>query len=444
MTSSESTPSAGSSGGAAILDDLQARGLLARTTDADALRARLDEGPITLYCGFDPTAPSLHLGNLFPLLLLRRFQLFGHRPIVLAGGATGMIGDPGGRSDERNLLDDDALDANLAGILPQLEQFLDFDGPAAARLVDNRSWTANLSAIDFLRDVGKLVTVNQMVARDSVRTRMEGEHGISYTEFSYMLLQGNDYVELAQNADCELQVGGADQWGNIVLGVGMVRRRLGRTVHALTTPLLLRPDGAKYGKSAGGDTLWLSPELMSPYRFHQALLQSTDEEIPDLLNRLTFLPVDDIAAIMADHTQNPGARAAQRAFADAMTDLVHGEAATEAATEAASLLFTKASATHGLEVSERAFEQLSQELETSTVTAAALDAGITPEDLAVGSGIVASKSEARRLISGGGLSVNGRPLEADSITTTTSLAHGRYLLLRKGKKTHRLIIRSAD
>jgi tyrosyl-tRNA synthetase len=318
-----------------LLDDLAARGLVHDTTDPDGLRRRLSEGPVTLYCGFDPTADSLHIGHLMGLLALRRFQRAGHRPIVLAGGATGMIGDPGGRSEERNLLDDAAIAANLEGIVPQLRQFLDFDGgPTGARLVDNRSWTVAMSAVDFLRDVGKHVTVNQMLAKEAVRARIEGESGISYTEFSYMLLQANDFVHLHELEGCELQVGGSDQWGNISLGVDLVRRRTGHAVHGLTWPLLTRADGTKYGKTASGEQIWLGAHRMSPYRFFQAWMQVADAEVEDLLLKLTFLAPAEVAAVVAEHQRDPGARTAQRTLARELTTLVHGAGATAGAEQA--------------------------------------------------------------------------------------------------------------
>ena len=260
--------------GSAILADLAARGLVHNTTDQEELAALLDAGPVVVYCGFDPTADSLHLGNLFPLLLLRRFQLFGHRPIALAGGATGMIGDPGGRSDERNLLDDATLDANLAAIKAQLQAFLDFegrDGAEPAVLVDNRDWTQGVGVLEFLRDVGKHVTVNTMLAKESIKARVESENGISFTEFSYMLLQAHDYLQLFRSHDCQLQVGGSDQWGNITAGADLIRRVEGAHVHALTNPLLTQADGSKFGKSVGG-AVWLDAEKTLPYEMHQYLL----------------------------------------------------------------------------------------------------------------------------------------------------------------------------
>ncbi|MEC9058719.1 MAG: tyrosine--tRNA ligase, partial [Actinomycetota bacterium] len=322
-----------------ILSDLEARGLIHDTTDRDALATRLTSGPIVLYCGFDPTADSLHVGNLIGLLTLRRFQLAGHLPISLAGGATGMVGDPSGRDAERNLLDDEGLAKNLEGILPQLRMFLNFDGESAAKLLDNRAWTVGVGVLDFLRDIGKHVTVNQMVAKDSVKSRMSEGDGISYTEFSYMLLQGYDYLWLAENENCELQVGGSDQWGNIVLGVDLIRRKLGQSAHALTWPLLTKPDGTKYGKTAGGETIWLSPDKMSPYRFYQAWIGVDDSEVRKLLLQLTFLSLPEIDDLVAEHEKNPQNRLGQRTLARELTAVVHGEQAATSAVEASELLF---------------------------------------------------------------------------------------------------------
>ena len=323
----------------AVLDDLADRGLIQDHTDLDALRARLASGPITLYAGFDPTASSLHVGNMVPLLLLRRFQDHGHRSIVLAGGATGMIGDPGGRAEERSLLDADQVRANVESVKGQLQQFLDFDqvDPPAV-LADNRDWTEGVGVLDFLRDVGKHATVGRMIAKESIRSRLESEHGISYTEFSYMLLQANDFWWLNEHEGCELQVGGSDQWGNITEGIDLVRRRSGRTVHGLTVPLVTRSDGEKFGKSQDG-AVWLDADRTSPYRMFQFFMQVGDDDVDRFLRQLTLLPLSEIEALVADHDQAPHRRTGQRALARSFTSLVHGEAAAEAAASASDLLF---------------------------------------------------------------------------------------------------------
>jgi tyrosyl-tRNA synthetase len=315
-----------------ILEELQWRGLLADCTDREALTHRLAKGPIVLYAGFDPSADSLHVGNLVPLLALRRFQLHGHVPIALAGGATGMIGDPSGKADERSLLTADQLALNLAGIRAQLAKFLDFEVKAnPARLVNNYDWTAPLSILDFLRDVGKHLTVNVMAAKESVRARMEDrESGISFTEFSYMLLQGYDFCHLQKTLGCELQIGATDQWGNITIGTELTRKKLGATVWGLTFPLLTKSDGTKYGKTASG-AVWLDPRRTSPYRFYQFFVQVEDAEVAKLLKTLTFLSQDEIAALEAEVKANPAARAAQKALARELTTLVHGPEAVAAA-----------------------------------------------------------------------------------------------------------------
>jgi len=303
--------------GARILDDLDARGLVHDHTDRADLVAMLGAAPVTLYCGFDPTADSLHLGNLIPLLMLRRFQLAGHRPLVLAGGATGMIGDPGGRTEERAMLDLDTLAANTGAIKGQLVSFLDFDDPAVgAVLVDNRDWTEPMGVLEFLRDVGKHMTVNAMMSRDSVRSRLDREHGISFTEFSYMLLQANDFLVLNERYGCTLQVAGSDQWGNITAGIDLIRRRRSIHVAGLTAPLMTKADGTKFGKSAGG-SVWLDPERTSPYEMYQFLFNVEDADVGALLLRLTLLDVDHCRSVVEVHQAAPHLRGAQRELARA-------------------------------------------------------------------------------------------------------------------------------
>ena len=302
-----------------FLDDLQARGLVHDSTDLDALAERLDAGPIRLYYGCDPSAPSLHAGNLIGLLVLRRFAEAGHRPVALVGGATGMVGDPGGRSEERNLLDDETLAANVAGIRRQVEAVVG----SVADVVDNRDWTVGMGVLEFLRDVGKHVTVNQMLAKESIKARVDSEHGISYTEFSYMLLQANDYWHLHEAEDVELQIGGSDQWGNIVAGVDMIRRRSQASVHAFTWPLMTRADGAKFGKSAGG-AIWLDADQTSPYAFFQYWMNVDDRDVEKFLLQLTLLPVREIRDLVTVHSDNPQERRAQRRLAHEVTAIVHG------------------------------------------------------------------------------------------------------------------------
>tara|TARA_B100001750_G_scaffold53626_1_gene40781 strand:- start:104 stop:1195 length:1092 start_codon:yes stop_codon:yes gene_type:complete len=358
----------------------------------------------------------------------------GHVPISLAGGATGMIGDPSGRDAERNLLDDEGLARNLEGILPQLRKFLEFEGESAAKLLDNRAWTVGVGVLDFLRDVGKHVTVNQMVAKDSVKSRMAEGDGISYTEFSYMLLQGYDYLWLADNENCELQVGGSDQWGNIVLGVDLIRRKLGQTAYALTWPLLTKPDGSKYGKTAGGETIWLSPNKMSPYRFYQAWIGVDDSEVRKLLLQLTFLSLEEIEGVVAEHEKDPQQRVGQRMLAGELTGLVHGEAAAASAMEASAVLFDPD--VDITAVSESALEFVSGEVPSTAIQK--LGSGII--DLLVESGLCQSRKDAKRAITEGGIYLNGgRVADADFLPSKGNLLHEKYLLLRRGKKQWHLV-----
>ncbi len=413
-----------------VLTDLDARGLIHQTTDRRALAQRLDNGPITVYCGFDPTAASLHVGNLMGLLTLRRLQIGGHRPIALAGGATGMIGDPSGRSAERNLLDDDALARNLEGIVPQLRQFLDFDdGPHAARLLDNRAWTVGVGVLDFLREVGKHVTVQQMLGKESVRNRLDDGDGLSYTEFSYMLLQAYDYLWLAENVECELQVGGSDQWGNIVLGIDLIRRRLGRAAHALTWPLLARSDGTKYGKTAGGETLWLSADDMSPYRFYQAWIGVDDADVGRLLAQLTFLDLDEASEIAAAHKADPGRREGQRRLAAEITRIVHGDEAATAAAGASEVLFGGAVPVRQASAAALAF--VAAEVPSGQLRAL----GTSVVDVLVDADLARSRSEARRALAEGSVYINGeRTSDPERVVDAGDMLHGRYVLLRRGKK----------
>jgi len=414
-----------------LLADLDARGLIHDTTDRVALAARLDAGPTGIYIGFDPTADSLHVGHLVGQLFLRRFQVAGHRPFPLAGGATGMIGDPGGRSEERNLLDIDTLRHNVECIKRQLSSLLDFEpGPYQATLVNNADWTKDMTVLEFLRDVGKFATVNQMSARDSVRSRLESEVGISYTEFSYQLLQANDFCHLHKRYGVEIQSGASDQWGNIVAGVDLIRRRLGAVAHALTHPLITRADGAKMGKSVGG-AVWLDPARTSPYQFHQFWLQLEDELVPTYLRMLSLRPLGDVEAVLAEQAAAPEHRAGQRALADEMTAMVHGAASVAAATEAAALLFggvPYAASAHALATV------------AGEVPASRLDVTVLadPVDLLVATELASSKSDARRLLQQSSVRANGAVVADGQRIDAGGLLHGRYLLLRKGKRTYHL------
>jgi len=421
-----------------VLEDLSWRGLLADCTDLDALTNRLARRPVTLYAGFDPTADSLHVGNLVPLLALRRFQLFGHNPIALAGGSTGMIGDPSGKSEERNLLTPEQLQRNLAGIQPQLARFLDFEARLnPARLVNNYDWTASVPVLDFLREVGKHISVNSMVAKDSIRSRMEErEAGISFAEFSYMLLQAYDFYHLRKTYDCELQVGASDQWGNITVGTELVRKKLGATVWGLVFPLLTRADGSKYGKTAAG-TVWLDPKRTSPYRFYQFFVNSEDADVLVLLKALTFLSTDDIGVLENGVRNNPDARAAQKTLAQAMTTLVHGPTECGNAQRASAIMFGG-----GLEgITEELFGDVVDEVPTREFDRTRLTgAGISLADVLVYSGLCPSKGRARKDIEGGGIYLNNnRVCEINQKVTSGDLLFGKYLLLRKGKRTYALL-----
>ena len=424
-----------------FVSDLEARGLVHDTTDPDRLRTRLAEGPVTVYVGFDPTANSLHVGNLIGLLMLRRFQDAGHNPISLAGGATGMVGDPSGKSDERSLLDDDALATNLAGIVPQLRQFVDFERPGnPAKILDNRALTVGMPYLDFLRDVGKHITVNQMLAKDSVKSRLEGAEGISYTEFSYMLLQAHDFDWLYENEGCEMQMGGSDQWGNITAGADLIRKRRSGTAYALTWPLLTRPDGSKYGKTAGGETIWLSAERMSPYRFYQSWLQVEDAEVRKLLLQLMLLSVDQIDELVSGHELAPHERSAQKRLATELTTIVHGTEAMTSAVDASAVVFGKGSVA---DLPEKALAVLSREIPTTDLAMSLLDIEDNTAELLVAGGVVASKGEANRLIGQNGVSINDVKVSAGESIDSTRLLHERYVAVRKGKRHVHLLRFSA-
>jgi tyrosyl-tRNA synthetase len=420
--------------GSDILDDLRARRLIHASTDIEALAERLDERPVTVYAGFDPTADSLQIGNLVPLLLLRRFQQHGHRPIALAGGATGMIGDPGGKSEERNLLDGETLSRNVAAVKGQLERLVDFDaGDASALLVDNRDWTEPVGVLEFLRDVGKHVTVNQMLAKESVRHRVEGDSGISYTEFSYMLLQAFDFEHLFDAEGCELQVGGSDQWGNITAGIDLVRRTRSATVHGLVVALLTDAHGQKLGKTAAG-AVWLSPEKTSPDAFYQYFVNLPDADAEQVLLQLTLLPLDEINAVLAEHQAAPEQRLAQRTLAGWMTELVHGTEAADRA-GATSRSFTSDAAS----LSADDLAALADQIPSRSVERAALD-GQGLVDLLTGVGLAKSKTEARHLLAQSGVYVNDEAQSADRAVGVDELLHDRYLLLRRGKKQRFLVV----
>jgi tyrosyl-tRNA synthetase len=414
-----------------IIDDLTWRGLIALATDLDDLRKALDAGQLTYYGGFDPTAPGLHIGNLVLLLTMRRLQLAGHRPIGLVGGATGLIGDPGGRSAERVLNPRELVADWVNGLRAEVSQFLDFrPGPASALLVSNLDWTGDLTALEFLRDLGKHFPVSQMLARESVKARLEAG-GISYTEFSYQVLQANDYLELYRRHGCTLQLGGSDQWGNLVAGVDLIRRVTGDSVHALVTPLITKPDGIKYGKTEG-DAVWLNPQMTSPYAFYQFWINRADDEVPGLLRVFTFLERDEIEALEREIAERPAARLAQRKLADEVTTLVHGAAERDQAVAASRALFGQGELR---DLDERTLAAALAEV-PSTVIEAGPGALPPVADLMAFAGIVASKSAARRAIAEGGAYLNNvKVLAEDAVPRQDDLLHGRFLVLRRGKRT---------
>ena len=418
-----------------IFDELAWRGLVADCTDAEGLRQRLASAPITLYCGFDPTSDSLHVGNLVPLLALRRFQLHGHSPIVVAGGATGLIGDPSGKAAERQLLTREILAANVASIKEQLRRWLDFDqGSNPARLMDNAEWTAPVSFLDFLRDIGKHFSVNQMMAKESVRARLEDrETGVSFTEFSYMLLQAFDFAHLREHCHCELQIGGSDQWGNITAGLDLTRKKLGVPVFGLTLPLILNSDGTKFGKTAAG-AIWVDARKTSVYRFYQFWIQTDDRDVLRHLKLFTFLSQDEVSALALEHQAKPEGRAAHQALARAMTDLVHGEKATAEAMRASEILFGG-----GLEgIGESTFNEIVGEVPTRDLEAATLQgAGVPLAEILVLAGLCPSKGQARKDIEGGGAYLNNvREANPQRHLTAGDLLFGKHLLLRKGKRNY--------
>lgn len=420
-----------------IIAELQWRGLLADCTDLEALTKRLVT-PTTLYCGFDPTADSLHVGNLVPLLALRRFQLAGHSPIALAGGATGCIGDPSGKASERQLLTRELIDHNIACIKTQLASVLDFETKVnPARLVDNASWTANVSFIDFLRDIGKHFSVNQMIQKESVRARMEDrEVGISYTEFSYQLLQAFDFYHLKKELNCDLQVGATDQWGNITAGTDLCRKKLGVPVWGLTFPLMTKADGTKYGKTASG-AVYLDVKKTSPYRFYQFFIQLEDGDVLKIAKMLSFADQAKIVELEQQHTANPGARAPHKFIARELTELIHGATAADDAVRASDVLFGG-----GLEgISERTFNDLVGEVPSKELAKSGLDGtGTLLVDLLVHAGLCASKGQARKDIEQGGININNvREANAARTVTGADLLFGKHLLLRKGKRNYTVV-----
>jgi tyrosyl-tRNA synthetase len=458
-----------------IFEELQWRELIATATEGTPERlgypplitrgdlnaqfvnpASVSEKPLTLYCGFDPTGDSLHVGHLVPLLALRRFQNAGHHPIAVAGGATGSIGDPSGKSAERQLLTKEQIKANVESVRPQLAKLLDFEAKQnPAKLVDNADWTAGLSYLDFLRDIGKHFSVNQMVAKESIRARMEDrEVGISYTEFSYMLLQAFDFYVLCRDHNCELQIGGSDQWGNITAGIDLIRKKLGRQAYGLTLPLITKADGTKFGKTESG-AVWLDPKKTSVYRFYQFWINTDDRDVIRYLKFFTFLPQDEIAALEKKHAENPGAREAHKTLATEVTKMLHGQEELNVAIRASEILF--GGNLDGID--EKTFEEIFalptdlfvQVQKAFTIAGRELGGaplvfiekqrldgtGIPLVELLVHAGLCPSKGQARKDIEGGGVNVNNiRETNFHRAVTSNDLLFGKHLLLRKGKKNY--------
>ncbi|WP_425400237.1 tyrosine--tRNA ligase [Aeoliella sp.] len=420
-----------------LLNDLRWRNLVHQTTDDENLDTWLEEKPRVVYAGFDPTADSLHVGSLLPLLLLRRFQKAGHKPIALVGGATGMIGDPSGKSAERNLLSPEVLEANVAGIREQMQQFLDFDcGSQSAELVNNLDWIRRFSYIEFLRDVGKNFPVNVMLAKDSVKGRLGREDaGISYTEFSYMLLQAYDFVHLNREFGCELQVGGSDQWGNITAGIDLGRRMHSVQLRGMTSPLLLKPDGTKWGKTESG-AVWLAADRTSPYQFYQYWINAADDGIGNCLRVLTELSHDEISALDASRESEPGKKESQRRLAEELTKLVHGADGLTAALRATDIFF----GAEIVDLSDAELGAIFADVPSCEMPRADLAAGIPLLDLMSATPLAKSKGEARRTIQQGGAYVNNRRVEdAAAQVTEADLASETVMVLRSGKKKYALV-----
>jgi len=411
-----------------LLADLEWRGLIAQSTDRKELEAALSK-PISVYLGVDPTAPSMHLGNLVVFLVLRRFQLAGHRPIALVGGATGLVGDPSGKNDERTLNESKVVADWVAKIRNQVEKVLDFkDKKVSARLVNNLDWTKGVSALELLRDIGKHFSVNQMLAKDSVASRLSST-GISYTEFSYQVLQAFDYLELYRREGCRLQIGGSDQWGNIVAGLDLIRKVEGGQAHALTIPLLAKSDGSKFGKTASG-AIWLDESMTSAYEFFQFWLNSDDADLPKLLKVFSMRDRSEIERLIQAHNTNPGAREAHRALAQEMTTLIHGAKMAKAVEEAARALFGQAELG---ELDLKTLDSALAQLPKTTIKKG--EPFPTWVDLLAATGVVESKSAARRIVKEGGGYLNNKKVESEDFTPLKSdLLHGKYLLLRKGKR----------
>ena len=424
-----------------LIEELRWRGMLADIMPGT--EEQLLKEPTTGYVGFDPTAESLHIGSLVPILLLMHMQKAGHKPVALIGGATGMVGDPSGKSDERNLLDEATLQRNVAGIKSQLSRFLNFDeaNANAAKLVNNYDWFRDISFIGFLRDVGKFLTVNYMMAKDSVRKRIEGDTGISYTEFAYQLMQGYDFYHLYKNEGCKLQFGGSDQWGNITTGTELIRRMTNGEgeAFAFTCPLITKADGGKFGKTEKGN-VWLDAGRTSPYQFYQFWLNATDEDAVRWIKIFTFLPKAEIESLTAAHLEAPHQRLLQKKLAEEITVLVHGRQEYDFAVQASEILFGNATTEVIQSLSEAQLLQVMEGVPAHQIERAKVEAGIDAVSLLADAGIFPSRGEARKTLQGGGVSINKQKLEGpETVVTTDKLLHNKYLLVQKGKRNYFLL-----
>ena len=402
---------------------------------------QLKKEPTSSYIGFDPTADSLHIGSLVPILLLYHLQQDGHKPIALIGGATGMVGDPSGKSEERNLLDEETLQKNIIGVRKQLEKFLDFDPnrPNCAEIVNNYDWFKGLGFIDFLRDVGKHMTVNYMMSKDSVKKRIEGETGISYTEFAYQLMQGYDFYWLYTNKKCKLQMGGSDQWGNITTGTELIRKKSGGEAFAFTCPLITKTDGGKFGKTEKGN-IWLDPEKTSPFQFYQFWLNAADADAEKWIKIFTLLPKNEITELLAEHRQDPGIRILQRKLAECITIFVHGSEEFETARQTTEQLFGKKEEINLHELSEAELLNAMDGVPLQTIASASIASGIDIVSFLFESGIMPSKGESRKMIMGGGISINKQKVTDIAFTVdSNSLLANQYVVVQKGKKNHYLV-----
>lgn len=417
-----------------LLTDLEERGLLHQCTNLPGLSEHL-KGPRRVYAGFDPTKDSLTIGNLVSILLLRRFQLAGHTPVVVMGGGTGLIGDPSGKDAERQLMTRELIAQNVTGQRKIFEKLLSFEGESAAQLVNNADWIEKLSFVDVLRDVGKHFSVNTMIQRDSVKTRLtERDHGISYTEFSYMILQAYDFAYLLEHHEVTLELGGSDQWGNIVAGVDLTRRQHQKEVFGLTTPLITKRDGGKFGKTESG-AIWLTPERTSSYAFYQFWVNVADDDLPTFLRVFSFKPRTEIESLLAEHEKEPSARKGQRALADELTELLHGAAGLSEAKQASEALFSGDVSQLSSQLIEEAFSGAPQ----SEMARSRLQDGIEAVELLVEAGVVKSKREARQFLDSGAMSVNGERISAEFRLSASQLLHERLVLVRRGKKTWHMI-----